>query len=122
MGPDATFAVVTFPAAELKGNDFLGFFIRVNDFGGHARTGNVWFADLNVVAISNQQHVGERNLRAFDSLDKLDFKHVTGLDAILFGTCSNNCVHGIILSALERVNISKATAFVNVYFCACDNK
>ena len=116
MRANATLAMVAFAATELEGDDFPGFFIRVNDLGGHARTGHVGLADLNIVAIGEQQHVGKRNFRALGSLDKLDLEHVTGLDTILFGTCSNDCVHGIILSALERVNIPKAHMLVNVYF------
>jgi len=66
---------------------------------GDTRTGDIGLADLNVFSVRDQQDVVERNFRVLGPCHELDFEHVAGLDAILFGTCSNDCVHGIILSA-----------------------
>src|ERR1039457_4766039 len=99
---DTAFAMVTFAAAELEGNDFLALLVLVNDLGGHARAFDVGLADLDFLAVGNQQNVFQRDLLALFAVEEFDLQNVAGLDAILLGTCSYYCVHECVLFLLGR--------------------
>src|ERR1017187_5614060 len=99
---NTAFAMVAFAAAELEGDDFLALLVLVNDLGGHARAFDVGLADLDFLAVGNQQNVFQRDLLALFAVEEFDLQNVAGLDAILLGTCSYYCVHECVLFLLGR--------------------
>src|SRR5271163_1817440 len=89
---NTAFAVVTLAAAELESNDLLALLVLVDDLGGHARALDIGLADLDFLAVGHQQNVFQRDFLALLAVEEFDLQNVAGLDAILLGTCSNDCV------------------------------
>src|SRR5437867_2624651 len=90
---NATLAVIAFAAAELEGDDFLALFVGINDLGGDARAGHGRFADLDVVAVGDEQHFFQRDVLALLAVEQFDLEQVAGLDAVLFAAGSDDRGH-----------------------------